>query len=75
MGLPSFVFVALPHGTLTRLTPNEPCESIFVMLRLLRKSEVRPTMLPDAEPGFVFAMDRMRGSSLVRKKPFGGPLS
>jgi Ca2+-transporting ATPase len=51
--------IALPLGALIRLIPNEPCECVFVMLRLLPKSEVQPTMLPDTKPGFAFAMDHM----------------
>ena len=78
-------FVALPLGA---LIPNGPCECIFVMLRLLPKPEVQPTMPPDVEPGFEFAMDRvrdnlstfsklrggrMRGSSFVRKSCSAAP--
>jgi Ca2+-transporting ATPase len=51
--------VTLPLGTLICLIPNEPCECVFVMLWLLPKSEVQPTMLPDTKPGFAFAMNRM----------------
>ena len=74
--------VSLPLGVLIRLAPNEPCERVFKSLRLLPKPEVLPTVRPDAEPGFSFAVDqvrdnlgtfaklrggRMRGSSFVRK--------
>jgi Ca2+-transporting ATPase len=74
--------VSLPLGALIRIAPNEPCERIFKKLRLLPKPEVLPTVRPDAEPGFSFAVDqvrdnlgtfaklrggRMRGSSFVRK--------
>ena len=74
--------VSLPLGSLIRLTPNEPCERVFKRLRLLPKPEVLPTVRPDAEPGFFFAVDqvrdnldtfaklrdgRMRGSLFVRK--------
>jgi Ca2+-transporting ATPase len=65
-------FVALPLGALIRLIPNEPCERIFVMLRLLPKPEVPPTMLPDAEPGFAFAMDRVRDNLGTFSKLRGG---
>jgi P-type Ca2+ transporter type 2C len=53
-------FVALLPGVLICLTPDEPCERIFIKVRLLPKPEMQPTMLPDAEPGFGFAMDRVR---------------
>jgi Ca2+-transporting ATPase len=53
-------FVALPLGALIRLIPNEPCERIFVMLRLLPKPEVQPTMSPDVELGLGSALNRMR---------------
>jgi Ca2+-transporting ATPase len=81
-------FVALPLGALIRLIPNEPCERIFIKTRLLPKPEVQPTMLPDAEPGFAFALDRvrdnlgtfsklrggrMRSSSFVRKSRSAAP--
>lgn len=81
-------FVALPLGALIRLIPNEPCERIFVKVRLLPKPEVQPTMFPDAEPGFGFAVDlvrdnlstfsklrgaRMRSSSFVRKSRSAPP--
>jgi Ca2+-transporting ATPase len=81
-------FVSLPLGALIRLIPNEPCARIFVKLRLLPKPEAAPTMLPDAEPGFASAMDRvhdnlstfsklrggrMRGSSFVRKSRSAAP--
>ena len=52
------------------LSLDEPCERIFVMLRLLRKSEVQPTMFPDAEPGVAFAMGcvaRHRFAKAVRR--------
>jgi hypothetical protein len=81
-------FVSLPLGAVIRLIPNEPCERIFRMLRLLPKPEARPTLIPDAEPGFAFAVDqvrdnlgtfaklrggRMRGSSFVHKSRSAGP--
>ena len=74
--------ISLPLGSLIRLTPNEPCERGFKRLLLLPKPEVLPTVRPDAEPDFSFAVDqvrynldtfaklrsgRMRGSSFVRK--------
>jgi P-type Ca2+ transporter type 2C len=52
-------FVVLPPGALIRLIPNEPCESVFVKLRLLPKREEEPTLPPDVESGFVFAVDRV----------------
>ena len=65
-------FIALPLGALIRLIPNEPCERVFVMLRLLPKPEVQPTMLPDAEPGFAFAVDRVRDNLSTFSKLRGG---
>ena len=65
-------FIALPLGALIRLIPNEPCERIFMMLRLLPKPEVQPTMLPDAEPGFAFSMDRARDNLSTFSKLRGG---
>lgn len=80
--------IALPLGAVIRLIPNEPCERIFRKLRLLPQPEAPPTMLPDAEPGFAFAVDqvrdnlstfaklrggRMRGSSFVHKSRSAGP--
>jgi len=74
--------IVFPLGVLIRLIPNEPCVRFFERLRLLPKPEVPPTMFPDAEPGFAFAVDqvrdnlstfaafrggRMRGSSFVHK--------
>lgn len=81
-------FVALPLGALIRLIPNEPCERVFVKLRLLPKPEEEPTFPPDVEAGFAFAVDRvrdnlgtfaklrggrMRGSSFVRKSRSAAP--
>jgi len=81
-------FVSLPLGAVIRLIPNEPCGRVFRMLRLLPKPEARPTLVPDAEPGFAFAVDqvrdnlgtfaklrggRMRGSSFVHKSRSAGP--
>jgi Ca2+-transporting ATPase len=80
-------FVALPLGALIRLIPNEPCERVFVKLRLLPKPE-EPTFLSDVESGFAPAVDRardnlgafaklpggrMRGSSFVRKSRSTAP--
>ena len=80
--------VSLPLGALIRLAPNEPCERVFKKLRLLPKPEVLPTVRPDAQPGFLFAVDqvrdnlgtfaklrggRMRGSSFVRKSRSAHP--
>lgn len=82
-------FVALPLGALIRLIPNEPCERVFVKLRLFpSRREEEPTFPPDVEPGFAFAVDRvrdnlgtfatlrggrMRGSSFVRKSRSAAP--
>lgn len=81
-------FVALPLGALIRLIPNEPCERVFVKLRLLSKPEEEPMFPPDVESGFAFAVDRvrdnlgtfaklrggrMRGSSFVRKSRSAAP--
>ncbi|KAH9025698.1 calcium-translocating P-type ATPase [Lactarius deliciosus] len=53
-------FVSLPLGVLIHLIPDEPCERIFKKLKLLPEPELLPTTRPDAEPGFSFAMDRVR---------------
>ena len=54
-------FVALPLGALIRLIPNEPCERVFVKVRLLPKPEEELTFpLPDVKSGFAFAVDRVR---------------
>ncbi len=81
-------FVALPLGALIRLIPNEPCERVFVKLRLLPKPVEEPTLSPDVESGFAFAVDRVRdnlstfaklrggrmhGSSFVRKSRSAAP--
>ena len=81
-------FVALPLGALIRLIPNEPCERVFVKLRLLPRPEEEATFTSDVEPGFAFAVDRVRdnlstfaklrggrmlGSSLVRKSRLAAP--
>jgi Ca2+-transporting ATPase len=81
-------FIALPLGALIRLVPNEPCERVFVKLRLFRKPEEEATFPPDVESGFAFAVDRvrdnlgtfaklrggrMRGSSFVRKSRSAAP--
>ncbi|KAH9025705.1 hypothetical protein EDB83DRAFT_2230525 [Lactarius deliciosus] len=54
--------VSLPLGALIRLTPNEPCERVFNRLKLLPEPELLPTTRPDAEPGFSFAVDQVRGN-------------
>jgi P-type Ca2+ transporter type 2C len=81
-------FISLPLGALIRCIPNEPCEHLFVKLRMLPKQEVLPTTHPDAQPGMSFAMDqvrdnlgtfaklrggRMRASSFVRTSRSAGP--
>jgi Ca2+-transporting ATPase len=82
-------FVALPLGALIRLIPNEPCERVFVKVRLLPKPKPEePTFPPDVESGFAFVVDRvrdnlgtfsklrggrMRGSSFVRKSRSAAP--
>ena len=55
-------FVAFPLGALIRLIPNEPCERVFVKLRLLPKPEgIRePTFPSGVESGFAFAVDHVR---------------
>jgi Ca2+-transporting ATPase len=67
-------FVTIPLGVLIRLTPNEPCERIFRMLRLLPKPkhEALPTLPLDAEPGFAFAMDQVRDNLGTFAKLRGG---
>ena len=55
--------VSLPLGACIRLTPNEPCERVFKKLQLLPKSEVLPTIRPDAESASSFAVDHVRSSS------------
>ena len=63
-------FVALPLGALIRLIPNEPCERVFVRLWLLPKPE--PSMPPDMESGFAFAVDRVRDNLSTFSKLRGG---
>ncbi|KAH9025710.1 hypothetical protein EDB83DRAFT_2526782 [Lactarius deliciosus] len=77
--------ISLPLGALIRLIPNEPCERVFKRLKLLPERDLLPTIRPDAEPGFSFAVDqprdnlgtfaklragRMYGSSFVRESRF-----
>jgi Ca2+-transporting ATPase len=81
-------FIALPLGALIRLIPNEPCERVFVKLRLLPKPEEETTLPSAVESSFAFAVDRvrdnlgtfaklrggrMRGSSFVRKSRSTAP--
>ena len=65
-------FVALPLGALICLIPNEPCERVFVKLRLLPKPDEEPTLPPDVESGFVFAMDHLRDNLGTLPKLRGG---
>ncbi len=65
-------FVALPLGALIRLIPNEPCERVFMKLRLLPKPEEEPTMSLDMESGFAFAVDRVRDNLSTFSKLRGG---
>ena len=81
-------FVALPLGALIRLIPNEPCERVFVKLRLLPKPEEEPTFPSGVESSFASAVDRvpdnlgtlaklgrgrMHGSSFVHKSRSTAP--
>jgi Ca2+-transporting ATPase len=50
-------FVALPLGALIRLIPTEPCERVFVKLRLLPKPEEEPTFPSSVESSFASAVD------------------
>ena len=52
-------FVALPLGALIRLIPNEPCEHVFVKLRLLPKPKEEPTFPSSVESSFASAVDCM----------------
>ncbi|ETW83423.1 P-type ATPase [Heterobasidion irregulare TC 32-1] len=55
--------VSIPLGALIRCIPNAPVERLISKIHLRpfwRKEEKLPTTRADAEPGFGFAMDRMR---------------
>jgi len=64
--------ISLPLGALIRLVPNEPCRRVFAKLRLLPKPSAPPTVLPDAEAGFVFAEGQMRDNLSTFAKLRGG---
>lgn len=55
--------VSIPLGALIRCIPNAPVERLISKIHFRpfwRKEEKLPTTRADAEPGFGFAMDRMR---------------
>ena len=61
-------FVALPHGAVIRLTPNERCERV----RPVPKPEDELMFTPDVESGFAFAVDRVRDNIGTFAKLHGG---
>ncbi|KAH9021979.1 calcium-translocating P-type ATPase [Lactarius hengduanensis] len=64
--------ISLPLGALIRLTPNEPFEGFFKRLKLLPEPELLPTIRPDTESDFSFAMDQVRDSLGTFAKLRGG---
>ncbi|KAH9033383.1 calcium-translocating P-type ATPase [Lactarius pseudohatsudake] len=64
--------ISLPLGALIRLTPNEPFEGFFKRLKLLPEPELLPTICPDAESDFSFAMNQVRDSLGTFAKLRGG---
>ncbi|KAH9025691.1 calcium-translocating P-type ATPase [Lactarius deliciosus] len=64
--------ISLPLGALIRLIPNEPCEGFFRRLKLLPEPELLPTIRPDTESDFSFAMDQVRDSLGTFAKLRGG---
>ncbi|KAH9164446.1 Ca-transporting ATPase [Lactarius sanguifluus] len=64
--------ISLPLGTLIRLIPNEPCEDFFKRLKLLPEPELLPTIRPDTESDFSFAMGQVRDGLGTFAKLRGG---
>ncbi|KAH9025697.1 Ca-transporting ATPase [Lactarius deliciosus] len=64
--------ISLPLGALIRLIPNEPCEGFFKRLKLLPEPELLPTIRPDTESDFSFAMGQVRDGLGTFAKLRGG---